>query len=230
LLDKAVAWLEWNKSPELAAALRNKFDALLALAKQCDEELEGEQQEFERAVAELKAEHGRREDPTESIEQQIRYAEDYHFVIRRDEIRDGLHLGAFRIVEYVRSLSTWAMEGLGEEKGGKTPEASTKEHGKQTANEPSQKVELHSGAASQESQQPVTCPSPPAGAEFSAPMSLSEMARRITGDPDARPRKVRPLLKRYGLEQVGNSGRLWRVRLETMDAGTRRKIEMPEKR
>jgi hypothetical protein len=61
--------------------------------------------------------------------------------------------------------------------------------------------------------------------EWSGPMSRSDMARRITGDPSARPRKVQALLERYGLEHI--KGRQYRVRLDQMDASTRRKLEKP---
>lgn len=61
--------------------------------------------------------------------------------------------------------------------------------------------------------------------EWSAPMSKSEMARRIMRDKDARSRKVEALLKRHGLEHI--KGKQYRVRLDTMDALTRRKLEEP---
>lgn len=58
--------------------------------------------------------------------------------------------------------------------------------------------------------------------EWSGPLTKAEMARRITGDPKARTRKVESLLGRYGIELVG--GCLYRVRLDTMDKETRRKM------
>ncbi len=59
--------------------------------------------------------------------------------------------------------------------------------------------------------------------EWSAPMTRTEMARRITGNETPRLRKVQPLLDRFGLDHV--EGRNYRVRLDRMDANTRRKIE-----
>jgi hypothetical protein len=59
--------------------------------------------------------------------------------------------------------------------------------------------------------------------EWSAPMSKTEMARRITGDHKARPRKVETLLQRWGLQRV--NGNSWRIRLDKLDAATREKIE-----
>lgn len=61
--------------------------------------------------------------------------------------------------------------------------------------------------------------------EWSAPMTRTEMARRITGKKKPRPREVDEFLNRHGLEQV--SGRKFRVRLDNMDAATRRKLEAP---
>lgn len=61
--------------------------------------------------------------------------------------------------------------------------------------------------------------------ELSAPMSLAEMSRRITGNSKARAREVRPLLERYGLQRVSESVNKWTVRLDEMDASTRRKLE-----
>ena len=65
-----------------------------------------------------------------------------------------------------------------------------------------------------------------AGIEWSIPMSKAEMAKRLTGDPNARSRKVEALLARYGLEQV--SPRQWRVRLDKMDMASRAKVEDPK--
>jgi hypothetical protein len=64
----------------------------------------------------------------------------------------------------------------------------------------------------------------PSEGEWSAPMAKAEMARRITGKANARSREVEALLRRFGLERV--AGLKWRVRLDTMDPATRRKIEM----
>jgi hypothetical protein len=61
--------------------------------------------------------------------------------------------------------------------------------------------------------------------EWSAPMTRTDMARRITGDRYARPRKVEKLLHRYGLRHV--DGRMFQVRVDTMDSATRKKVEKP---
>jgi hypothetical protein len=61
--------------------------------------------------------------------------------------------------------------------------------------------------------------------EWSALMSLSEMARRLTGDPNARPRKVRSILESCGLRHV--EGHMWQVRLDTMDLQTRQRFKQP---
>lgn len=63
----------------------------------------------------------------------------------------------------------------------------------------------------------------PVEGEWSAPMTRTEMARRITGDHHARPRKIEGLLKRCGLRHVG--GRMFQVRIDTMDSATRKKVE-----
>lgn len=58
--------------------------------------------------------------------------------------------------------------------------------------------------------------------EWSVQMSKTELARRLTGEHNARPRKIEALLQRYGAEQV--TDRQWRVRLDTMDTATRKRI------
>lgn len=59
-------------------------------------------------------------------------------------------------------------------------------------------------------------------AEWSAPMSKTEIARRITGDQRARPRNLNDLWSRLDLDPIGNK---YRVRLDTVDPNTRRKLE-----
>jgi len=61
--------------------------------------------------------------------------------------------------------------------------------------------------------------------EWSAPMTRTEIARRITGRANARPRKVQALLDRYGLQHV--SGRMYQVRLDKMESNIRKSIEKP---
>lgn len=62
--------------------------------------------------------------------------------------------------------------------------------------------------------------------EWSAPMTKTEMARRITGRNKVRAREVEPFLAQHGLRHV--AGRKFIVRLDTMDANNRRKLESPE--
>ena len=59
-------------------------------------------------------------------------------------------------------------------------------------------------------------------AEWSAPMSKTEIARRITGDQRARPRNLNDLWSRLDLDPIGSK---YRVRLDTVDPNTRRKLE-----
>jgi len=59
--------------------------------------------------------------------------------------------------------------------------------------------------------------------EWSAPMSKSEMARRITGRRKARAREVASFLEPHEIKSVG--GNKWIVRLDKMDANNRRKLE-----
>ncbi len=59
--------------------------------------------------------------------------------------------------------------------------------------------------------------------EWSAPMSKREMARRITGKPSARAREVQTVLEQFGIKRIGY--KKWIVRLDQMDANTRKKIE-----
>jgi hypothetical protein len=61
--------------------------------------------------------------------------------------------------------------------------------------------------------------------EWSAPMTRTEMARRITGKKKPRPREVDDFLHRHGLEHV--SGRKCRVRLDNMDKAMRGRLEEP---
>ncbi len=65
-----------------------------------------------------------------------------------------------------------------------------------------------------------------ANEEWSAPMTKTEMARRITGKRKARPREVAAFLNQHGLRHV--AGRKFIVRLDNMDANNRRKLEEPE--
>jgi len=61
--------------------------------------------------------------------------------------------------------------------------------------------------------------------EWSAPMTRTEIARRITGRANARPRKVQALLNRYGLQHV--AGRMYQVRLDKMESNIRKIVEKP---
>lgn len=61
--------------------------------------------------------------------------------------------------------------------------------------------------------------------ERSAPMTRAEMARRLTDNQHARTRGVKDILKGYGLRQ--ESGQKYTLRLDMMDANTRRKLEKP---
>lgn len=61
--------------------------------------------------------------------------------------------------------------------------------------------------------------------EWSEPMSKAELARRIYDGRKNRGRDVNPLLKKYGFEKITKV--LIRVRLDQMDAATRRKVESP---
>lgn len=61
--------------------------------------------------------------------------------------------------------------------------------------------------------------------EWSEPMSRAEFARRVYCGRKQRARDVDPLLKQYGFEQV--RVKTIRVRLDKMDAETRRKVENP---
>ena len=63
---------------------------------------------------------------------------------------------------------------------------------------------------------------PPAG-ERCAPMSKAEMARRLTGRPQARGRDVKSFLREHDLQHA--EGRKWTVRLDTMDQGSREKLQ-----
>ena len=63
---------------------------------------------------------------------------------------------------------------------------------------------------------------PPAG-ERCAPMSKVEMARRLTGRPQARGRDVESLLREHDLQPA--EGRKWTVRMDTMDPGSREKLQ-----
>jgi hypothetical protein len=67
----------------------------------------------------------------------------------------------------------------------------------------------------------------PLKGEWSAPMSKTEMARRITGKKKARPRDVATLLEKHGVSHV--SGHKWLIRLDTLDSHTRKKLEQPLK-
>jgi hypothetical protein len=60
---------------------------------------------------------------------------------------------------------------------------------------------------------------------WSAPMSKTEMARRITGKKSPRPREVAAFLEKHGLRHV--KGHKWQVRLDTMDDRTRAALERP---
>lgn len=59
--------------------------------------------------------------------------------------------------------------------------------------------------------------------EWSSPMPMAEMARRITCKDNARGREVEGMLKRHGLRRQ-STGK-WIVRLDTMDKRTRQKLE-----
>ena len=65
---------------------------------------------------------------------------------------------------------------------------------------------------------------PPAG-EWSEPMSKAAFARRVFGGRKERGRDVDPLLKQFGFERI--TAKTIRVRLDTMDANTRKKVENP---
>ncbi len=60
----------------------------------------------------------------------------------------------------------------------------------------------------------------------SAPMSKTEMARRITGRTNARLRDVESILEQHDLKHI--EGNKWSVRLDGMDAGTRKRLEGAE--
>lgn len=60
---------------------------------------------------------------------------------------------------------------------------------------------------------------------WSPPMSKTEMARRITNRSSARPRDVETILEQYGIRNV--EGNRWTVRLDKMDAATRKRLEAP---
>ena len=64
---------------------------------------------------------------------------------------------------------------------------------------------------------------PAPAAERCAPMSKAEMARRLTGRPQARGRDVESFLKEHDLQYA--EGRKWTVRLDTMDQHSREKLE-----
>lgn len=59
-------------------------------------------------------------------------------------------------------------------------------------------------------------------AEWSAAMSKTEIAKRITGDQHARPRNLKDFWSRLDLDPIGKK---YRIRLDTLDPNTRRKLE-----
>ena len=63
----------------------------------------------------------------------------------------------------------------------------------------------------------------PPAAERCAPMSKAEMARRLTGRLQARGRDVESFLRKHDLQHA--EGGKWTVRLDTMDQGSREKLE-----
>ncbi len=83
------------------------------------------------------------------------------------------------------------------------------------------------GKPAEREKQPDKERATPATGEWSEPMSRAEFARRAYGGAKGktRARDAQPLLRQYGFEQISRN--LVRVRLDTMDAATRRRIEKP---
>ena len=70
-------------------------------------------------------------------------------------------------------------------------------------------------------------PKEPSEERWSEAMTKAEMARRYFRKVGVRFRKVESILKRHGLKQVTQGKYLWTVRLDLMDAETRRKLSTP---
>ncbi len=70
-------------------------------------------------------------------------------------------------------------------------------------------------------------PSLPSAEERCVPMSLAEIARRYMDDQDARSDKVKPLLEERGLRREVKGKNKWTIRLDGLDAKTRKRLTRP---